>query len=64
MRQCITHHHACDCRERKFEEHQRSLREIQAFAIFCMRHYGQLKVVPEILKVIKDKCDEVLEEKK
>ena len=63
MRQCITHFHACDCRERKFEEHERALRTIQTWAFHCLRFADRYNVL-ETVQLIKDKCDEVLEEKK
>ena len=62
VRECITHHCACDCREKHFAELECELRRLKKFlhdiqdqAILIKTDYGYRFVVPQ--QFMSERCD-------
>jgi hypothetical protein len=60
VQRCTTHHHACDCREWRFEQMKRKLESIQNWALFCLANERDLRPG---MQWIADQCQEVLKPK-
>lgn len=55
VRRCTTHHHACDCREWRYEQMEQALRIIKTWSSVSADQNP-------FLEQIRDKCNEVLNE--
>jgi len=49
---CVTHHHACDCREYRYQEMESALKAIGTWARFECEHYMSIDAYPR--KVLVD----------
>ena len=63
MRNCITHHHACDCREEKFRKLEAAMAEAKRGFSEIRKYNGDTTRVRAEVEVALSKIEQIMEEK-